>query len=383
MGRSGTFRKTLQGYQAFYPANLPPDPPVNLEGEMALVLSQADQALGAINTIASVLPNPGLFVVMFMRKEALLSSQIEGTQSSLIEVLGADPEHVPTVDVGEVINYLKAMRHGLERLQSDQFPMSLRLLREIHAVLMQQVRGGRPALTPGEFRTGQNWIGGNSLRTARFVPPPPDAMLAALDNLERYLHLEDDCPILVRCALIHYQFETIHPFNDGNGRLGRLLITFYLVWRELLHEPMLYLSAYLKVHQQEYYDRLMQVRSSGNFEAWVRFFLEGIITVADQTINTTRRIQQLERRDVDRIIQSSAGHSGVLLQRMLMQQPVVQVRAVQHELGISYNKANRLISQLETLGILFQTTEGRRNRSFVYRDYVDILSEGTEIMPRH
>lgn len=380
MGRSGTFRRTLEGYQAFYPADLPPDPAVNLEGEMALILSQADQALGAINTIASVLPNPDLFVAMFMRKEALLSSQIEGTQSSLIEVLGADPEHVPTVDVGEVINYIKAMRHGLQRLQNDRFPMSLRLLREIHAVLMQQVRGGRAALTPGDFRTGQNWIGGNSLRTARFIPPPPEAMLAALDNLERYLHLEDDCPVLVRCALIHYQFETIHPFNDGNGRLGRLLITFYLVWRGVLNEPMLYLSAYLKVHQQEYYDRLMQVRTDGNYEAWVRFFLDGIITVADQTTSTTRRIQELERRDVDRIVQSSAGHSGVFLQRMLMQQPVVQVRTVQRELGISYNKANRLIAQFEALGILVQMTEGRRNRSFVYRDYVDILSEGTEIM---
>jgi len=377
MGRSGVFRKTLQGYRAFYPADLPP---VSLDGETALILSQADQALGAINTIASVLPNPDLFVAMFMQKEALLSSQIEGTQSSLVEVLGADPEHVPTVDVGEVVNYVKAMRHGLHRLEADEFPMSLRLLREIHGVLMKQVRGGRPALTPGEFRTTQNWIGGNNLRNARFIPPPPDAMLAALGNLEHYLHQEDDCPVLVRCALIHYQFETIHPFNDGNGRLGRLLITFYLVWRGVLNEPMLYLSAYLKAHQQEYYDRLMQVRTSGNYEAWVRFFLEGVRAVSDQVVSTTRRIQQLERRDVDRILESSAGHSGVLLQRLLMQHPVVQVRDVEKELGVSYNKANGLITQFKALGILVQMTGGRRNRRFLYKDYVDILSEGTEMI---
>jgi len=380
MARSGVLRQSLEGYRAFYPANLPPDPPVSLEGDMALILSQADQALGAINTIASVLPSPDLFVAMFIQKEALLSSQIEGTQSSLVEVLGADPEHVPTVDVGEVVNYVKAMRHGLHRLEVDDFPMSLRLLREIHSILMQQVRGGKPALTPGEFRTGQNWIGGNSLRSARFIPPPPDAMMAALDNLECYLHQDDDCPVLVRCALIHYQFETIHPFNDGNGRLGRLLITFFLVWRGVLHEPMLYLSAYLKAHQQEYYDRLTQVRTDGNYQAWVRFFLEGISAVSEQVINTTRRIQQLERRDVDRILETTAGHSGVLLQRLLMRQPVVQVRDVEQELGVSYNKANGLIAQFEELGVLVQTTEGRRNRRFVYREYVNILSEGTEMI---
>lgn len=343
MPRSGVFRNTLDGYRAFFPAELPPDPPLSLEGEMALLLSRADRALGAVNTISSVLPNPDLFVGMFMQKEALLSSQIEGTQSSLVEVLGADPEQVPTVDVGEVVNYSQAMRHGLQRLLADDFPLSLRLLREIHGILMQQVRGGRPALTPGEFRTGQNWIGGYSLRTAKFVPPPPDAMTVALDQLERYLHQDDDCPVLVRCALIHYQFETIHPFNDGNGRLGRLLITFYLVWRGVLNEPMLYLSAYLKAHQQEYYDRLMQVRTDGNYEAWVRFFLEGVIAVSEQVVSTTRRIQELERRDLDRVLVSKAGHSGVLLQRLLMRHPVIRVREVEQELGVSYNKANGLV----------------------------------------
>jgi len=344
-----------------------------------MLLSKADQALGAINTVASILPNPDLFVAMFIQKEALLSSQIEGTQSSLTDVLGADEEHIPTADVGEVVNYVKAMRYGLKRLLDDDFPMSLRLLREIHSVLMQQVRGGKLALTPGEFRTGQNWIGGANLRTARFIPPPPDAMHDALDNLEKYLYAYDDCPVLLQCALIHYQFETIHPFNDGNGRLGRLLITFFLVWRRVLDEPMLYLSAYLKTHQQEYYDRLMQVRNNGNFEAWIAFFLEGIVTVSEQVISTTKRLQQLERDDTDRLIAAKAGQEGIRLLRHLMQQPVVMVKDVQQALGVSYGKANTLIATFEDADVLEQISHGRRNRRFSYKRYIDILAEGTEM----
>ncbi len=377
MARSGIFRKTQMGYTAYIPADLPPEPPVNLEGDMGMLLSRADQALGAINTIATILPNPELLVAMFIQKEALLSSQIEGTQSSLIDVLGAEDDHEPTSDVGEVVNYINAMRYGLSRIRDDDFPMSLRLIREIHNILMQQVRGGKAPLTPGEFRTTQNWIGGSNLNNARYVPPPPYEMLAGLDNLEKYLHGEEETPVLIRCALIHYQFETIHPFNDGNGRLGRLLITFFLVWQGVLDEPMLYLSAYLKTHQQEYYDRLQQVRTSGHFEAWVHFFLEGVVTVSDQVVKTTKAIQRLERTDTDRILEGSSGHSGVLLLRYLMEQPVVRVRDVEEKLKISYSKANNLLSEMETLGIMKQITEGRRNRKFIYREYIDILSEGT------
>ena len=381
MPRSGGFRQTLRGYTAFFPADLPPVPPVNLEGELRLLLSRADQALGAINTIASVLPSPELFVAMFIQKEALLSSQIEGTQSSLVDILGADEEQEPVADVGDVVNYIKAMRYGLERLRKEEFPMSLRLLREIHGILMQQVRGGKSALTPGEFRTGQNWVGGSNLSNARFIPPPPHDMLASLDNLEKYLHAEDDAPVLIRCALIHYQFETIHPFNDGNGRLGRLLITFFLAWRGVLNEPMLYLSAYLKAHQQEYYDRLQQVRTDGNFEAWVKFFLEGIVIVSDQVVKTTKTIQQLERRDIDRVLESNAGHTGVLLLRHLMKQPVVRVNDIEKVLKISYSKANTLVADMEKFGVLKQITAGRRNRKFIYNEYVQTLSEGTEPIP--
>jgi len=377
--RSGVYRKTLTGYTAFFPEALPPVPPVDLTGDLQLLLSAADRALGAINTVASVLPNPDLFVGMFIQKEALLSSQIEGTQSSLVDILGAEAEQEPTVDVGEVVNYVKAMRYGLERVRADDFPMSLRLLREIHAMLMKQVRGGKPALTPGEFRTGQNWIGGSNLNNARFIPPPADVMNEALGELEKYLHTDDNVPPLIRCALIHYQFETIHPFNDGNGRMGRLLITFFLVWKKILGEPMLYLSAYLKAHQQEYYDRLMQVRNSSNYEAWVRFFLEGVVTVSDLVVKTTRRIQQLEREDTERLMKTGVGHAGLLLMRFLLQQPVLRVKDVQKSVRVSYTKANSIVASAERLGMLKKISKGNRNRKYAYQAYIDILSEGTEL----
>jgi Fic family protein len=379
MSRSGIFRKTPAGYTAFFPVPLPPEPQIRLEGDLQLLLSEADRALGALNVVVTVLPNPDLLVGMFIQKEALLSSQIEGTQSSLIDVLGAGEDNAPTADVGEVINYVKAMRHGLKRLRTDDFPMSLRLLREIHEVLMQQVRGGSSHLTPGEFRTMQNWIGGTSPANARFVPPPPDAMQEALNLFEHYMHEEDSIPPLVRCGLLHYQFETIHPFNDGNGRVGRLLVTLYLVWKGILDEPMLYLSAYLKVHQQEYYDRLTQVRTDGNFEAWTRFFLEGIIEVSKMVLDTTRRIQALERDDVDRLMEAGAGAHGLKLLRGLMKQPVVMVSDVAKIAGVSYTKANEMIATCERLELLRQISKGKRNRKFMYQEYIKIVSEGTEL----
>jgi len=377
--RSGVYRKTLSGYTAFFPKPLPPDPPIDLSGELQILLSEADRALGAINTVASVLPNPDLLVGVFIQKEALLSSQIEGTQSSLVDILGAEEEHEPTVDVAEVINYVRAMRYGLDRLREDDFPMSLRLLCEIHTMLMKRVRGGKPALTPGQFRSGQNWIGGSNLNNARYIPPPPHAMKAALGELENYLHAEDPVPPLIRCALIHYQFETIHPFNDGNGRMGRLLITFFLVWKKILSEPMLYLSVYLKAHQQEYYDRLMQVRNGGNFEAWIRFFLEGMVTVSDLVVQTTQQIQALERNDTERLLAAGVGHSGLLLMRILLKQPVLRVKDVEKAVGVSYTKANSLVASAQKLGVLKQISAGKRNRKYLYQAYIDILSEGTEL----
>lgn len=379
MPRSGTFKNTTAGYRAFFPTPLPPDPSLNLETDLQLLLSEADRALGALNVVVTVLPSPDLLVGMFIQKEALLSSQIEGTQSSLVDILGANEEHIPTADVGEVINYIKAMHHGLKRLEKDDFPMSLRLLREIHGVLMQQVRGGTKNLTPGEFRTMQNWIGGTNPSNARFVPPPPEEMQQALNIFEHYLHEDDDLPPLIRCALIHYQFETIHPFNDGNGRVGRLLITLYLVWKGILDEPMLYLSAYLKAHQQEYYDRLTQVRTDSNYEAWTRFFLEGVRDVSEMVLETTKRIQALERTDSDQLVAAGEGSHGLTLLRSLMKQPVVMANDVAKLVGVSYNKANALLASCEKMGIVCQINQGKRNRRFMYQAYVDILSEGTEL----
>jgi Fic family protein len=234
-------------------------------------------------------------------------------------------------------------------------------------------------LTPGEFRTSQNWVGGTSPANARFVPPPRDAMSDALDAFEKYLYAEDDLPPLIRCGLLHYQFETIHPFNDGNGRIGRLLIALYLVWKGILGEPMLYLSAYLKAHQQEYYDRLTQVRTDGHFEAWTRFFLEGICEVSKLVVDTTRRIQALERADADRLVAAGEGAHGLTLLRALMRQPVVMVSDVARLVNVSYSKANTLIATCEKLEILKQLNKGRRNRRFGYRQYIAILSEGTEM----
>jgi len=382
MSRSGFFRRQPSGYTAFSPNPLPPDPGLEIDGDLQLLLSKADRALGGLNMVTTVLPNPDLLVYMFIKKEALLSSQIEGTQSSLVEVLEADEDDIPTTGVGEVLNYIKAMHHGLKRLQEDDFPMSLRLIREIHGVLMQQVRGGATHLTPGEFRTSQNWVGGTSPSNARFVPPPPNELMEALGHFEKYLHEDDGLPPLIRCALLHYQFETIHPFNDGNGRVGRLLITLYLAWKGILDEPILYLSAYLKAHQQEYYDRLTQVRTDDNFEAWTRFFLDGVLEVSKMVVETTRRIQALEREDADKLILAGEGAHGLTLLRNLMQQPVVMVNDVSKMVGVSYSKANNLISTCEELGILKQSSRGRRNRRFSYRRYIDILSEGTELRPK-
>ena len=379
MSRSGFFKKTSGGYTAFFPADLPPEPQISMDNDLPMLLSEADRALGALNVVVTILPNPDLLVGMFIQKEALLSSQIEGTQSSLVDVLGADEDHVPTADVGEVINYVKAMRHGLKRLKDDDFPMCLRLIREIHEVLMQQVRGGSTHLTPGEFRTMQNWIGGTSPANARFVPPPPDEMREALNAFEKSLHTEETIPPLIQCGLLHYQFETIHPFNDGNGRVGRLLITLYLVWKGILDEPMLYLSAYLKTYQQEYYDRLTQVRTDGNYEAWIRFFLSGICEVSQMVLETTKRIQALERDDSDRLVANGEGAHGITLLRGLMKQPVVMAKDVARIVGVSYTKANSLIAVCEELKILRQISHGKRNRKFIYDSYVAILSEGTEM----
>lgn len=342
-------------------------------------LSAADRALGALNMVISVLPNPELLTGMFIQKEALLSSQIEGTQSSLVDVLGVEEGAPPTQDVGEVLNYVRAARHGLQRLTEDALPLCLRVIKEVHEMLMADVRGGSPHLTPGEFRTMQNWIGGTNRANARFVPPPASELAQMLGDFEHYIHQPSELLPLVLCALLHYQFETLHPFNDGNGRVGRLLITLYLVSKGVLDQPILYLSAYLKIHQQEYYDRLQQVRLHGTYEKWIGFFLEGVELVSKMVIDTTRRIQKLERDHTDAIVAAGAGSQGIAFIRLLLQQPVVQVKDVERILSVSFGTANKIIALAEGLGIVQQISRGRRNRKYIYKNYVDILAEGTEL----
>ncbi|MGH7863193.1 MAG: Fic family protein, partial [Candidatus Dormibacteraceae bacterium] len=303
--RSGRLILQPAGYRAFIPNPLPPDPPLALDDEILDLLSRADLALGRLDGSTEILPNPDMFVAMYVQQEAVLSSQIEGTQASLVDVLEyqttATRRKLPE-DVGEVVNYVAAMNHGIARL--TELPLSLRLIREIHAKLLSGVRGADR--DPGEFRRSQNWIGaaGVSLDQAYYVPPPPVDMEQALGDLEKFLHDPRPVPPLVRCGLAHAQFETIHPFLDGNGRVGRLLITFLLVQQGVLRRPLLYLSLYFKQHRNEYYDRLQAIRTQGDWEAWLRFFLRGVGEVATQATETARKILRL-REEHRRLISAS------------------------------------------------------------------------------
>src|SRR5436309_222851 len=309
--RAGRYQPQPGGYQAFIPAALPPDPPLALGPERQALLSRADHALGRLDGAVLTLPNPDLFVFMCVRKEAVLSSQIEGTQSSLQDLLAAEasilgPER--SRDVEEVLNHVKAMNHGLARLA--ELPVCVRLIREIHGVLLEGVRGGR--LARGELRTTQNWIGpaGCSLAEASFVPPPPDAVPDALAELERFLHRDDDVPALIKVGLAHGQFETIHPFLDGNGRIGRLLITFLLMERNLLSRPVLYLSHYFRRHRQAYYDHLQAVRDAGDWEGWLAFFLRGVIDTSGDAAETAHRILVMKEDSRSRITEHLGRAAG-------------------------------------------------------------------------
>jgi Fic family protein len=361
------------------PAALPPQPAVDLGGELAGLLSQADRALGRLDGSVLTLPNSDLFVFMYVRKEAVLSSQIEGTQSSLQDLLAAEADlfdaNLPR-DVDEVLNYVRAMNHGLRRLA--ELPVSVRLIREIHAELMRGVRGGR--LQPGDLRTTQNWIGppGSTIATAAFVPPPPHVVIEALGELERFLHAPDDLPPLVKIALAHVQFETIHPFLDGNGRVGRLLITFLLTERGVLHKPVLYLSHYFRKNRQAYYDRLQAVRDRGDWEGWLAFFLRGVGEVADEAVQTARRIlllREAHRGAITERIGRAAGNGHRVLES-LFDRPIVSVADVQRMTGTSYPASNNLVARLVELGILGEMTGHARNRRFRYAPYIALFNDG-------
>ncbi len=380
-GRAGRYVRQLTGYRAFIPAPLPPDPPLEMSGTMQRLLSEADRALGRLDGSLQTLPNSDLFVHMYVRKEAVLSSQIEGTQSSLQDLLAAEAHALGEGrrgDVAEVVNYVAAMNYGLDRLAD--LPVSIRLFREIHALLFRGVRGSR--LTPGELRTTQNWIGpdGCTLAEAMFVPPPPSEVLNALGALESFLHAEDELPLLVKIGMAHCQFETIHPFLDGNGRMGRLLITFFLCERAVLPKPVLYLSHFFKRHRQEYYDRLQSVRDGGDFEGWMEFFLRGVAEVSLEAADTARRILELREHDRgeinDRMGRASGNGHRVLEQ--LYRQPIISVGNVQELLGTTFAGANQIVQRLADLGILTEITGRTRNRRFRYDAYVRLFEEGTE-----
>jgi len=379
--RAGRYITQPTGYRAFIPAPLPPEPPIAWGGELQGLLSAADRALGRLDGSVLTLPNPDLFVFMYVRKEAVLSSQIEGTQSSLQDVLAAEAqlfEQSLPRDVDEVINYVRAMNHGLTRL--SELPVSVRLIREIHAELMRGVRGGK--LQPGELRTSQNWIGpaGCTLNTATFVPPPPPAVPTALGDLERFLHAPDELPPLVKIALAHVQFETIHPFLDGNGRVGRLLITFLLTERGVLHKPVLYLSHYFKQHRQTYYEHLQAVRDRGAWEAWLAFFLRGVTEVAGEAAETARRVLQLRelhRAAITAQLGRAAGNGHKVLES-LFDRPIVAVSDVQKMIGTTYVAANSLVSRLVKLGVLSEMTGYARNRRFRYASYIALFNDEAE-----
>jgi Fic family protein len=375
-GRAGRYVTQLAGYRAFIPAPLPPVPPLAVDAPMLGLLSQADQQLGRLDGLAQTLPNRDLFVAMYVRREAVLSSQIEGTQSTLDDLLAFEldtPARELPQDVEEVVNYARAMNYGLDRLAT--LPLSLRLFREIHAELLAGTRGGNKF--PGEFRTTQNWIGpaGALLSSATFVPPPVHEMDTALGNLELFLHEGDDLPALIHAALAHAQFETIHPFVDGNGRVGRLLITFLLCHRGVLHRPLLYLSHYLKWHRSDYYELLMAVRNDGDWESWIRFFLTGVAETAAEATGTARTIVQLRDAHRARVQDDGLGLNGLRLVDLLFERPLVNVNLVKTTLDVSFVTANKLVERFAVVGLVDEVTGGRRNRVFRYTPYLSLFAD--------
>ncbi len=365
--------------RAFVPNPLPPHPPLNLDAEFQDLSEKAMLSLGRLDGLTSALPDPTLFLYSYVRKEAVLSSQIEGTQSSLSDLLLFEIEGVagvPLDDVQEVSNYVAAMKHGLKRL--EQLPLSIRLLKEIHGVLLSKGRGSERE--PGELRRSQNWVGGTRPGTAVFVPPPADQVLECLGALEKFLH--DDpvkAPLLIKAALAHVQFETIHPFLDGNGRLGRLLITFIFCAEGALREPLLYLSLYFKQHRQQYYDLLQTVRLTGDWEAWLRFFLAGVEDTANQAAQTARALMKLAAADEQRIqtIGKPAG-SALRVHRLLQRQPILSIGAASKELKLTIPTVTASLAHLGRLGIVREVTGRKYGRLYTYDRYLNILNEGTE-----
>jgi Fic family protein len=380
--RAGQFVTQSPGpsaFQAFLPRPLPPEPPLVVDAAMQERLERAGLALGRLDGISRILPDPDLFLYMYVRKEAVLSSQIEGTQSSLSDLLLFEAEGepgVPEADVREVSSYISALRKGLELLRT-QLPLSLRLLREVHAVLLTGTRGSEK--TPGEFRHSQNWVGGSRPGNARYVPPPAHEVMPALGALEKFLHDEPSrTPTLLKAGLAHAQFETIHPFLDGNGRIGRLLITLLFVAEGVLAEPLLYVSLYYRQHQAEYYERLQRIRTEGDWEGWMSFYLDGLAYVADQATATAGKLVRLFDDDRRAILGSTGKTQSTLhVFELLRRRAVLSIPAASKELSLSKPTVGKAVSELQKLGIAREITGKRRDRQFVYGKFVDIMYEDT------
>lgn len=380
--RAGFFMNSAVGYKSFVPAELPPNPPIQYDDELQGLLSLADRKLGRLDGVTQILPNPELFVAMYVKKEAVLSSQIEGTQASFVDVLSTEYNQADDQrhdDVKEVINYVDAMNWGLEQLAS--FPLSLRLIRNIHARLIHNTRGANK--NPGEFRTSQNWIGpaGCTLNTATFVPPTVPDMNVALGDLELFIHQEDFIPPLVKIAMIHAQFETIHPFLDGNGRMGRLLITFWLCQQNILTKPLLYLSFYFKKNRAEYYDRLMAVRKNGDWENWIKFFLRGIAEVSDEATESARAILKIKEDATNALYKKDGTNSNYQrLLNYLFEQPFIKRSDVEQYLDVSNPTAGSILEVFCQMNILVDCTPDKaRNKMYAFGKYLDILNSGTEL----
>lgn len=377
--RAGYWKTNLSGemaYQSFVPSPLPPTLPIEISEDILEQLIKANSQLAILESVATRIPDVDLFVSMYVRKEALMSSQIEGTQATLEDVLDPLIEDNTNRNVADVVNYIKATEYAIRRLH--ELPLCNRLLKETHAILMEGVRGQEK--NPGEFRCSQNWIGGkgSTLRNAKYIPPSPDDMTEAMSDLEKYINADDRLDGLIRAALIHYQFETIHPFLDGNGRIGRLLITLFLMEKKILTTPALYISYFLKKNRVEYYDRMTEVRSKGNYEQWVKFFLQAIAESAKDAIAAIDELTALHDKNVDLVAgMGRASKNAMLVFRYLEANPIIEIGKTAEALGITFGTASNVVERLSSAGILEQTTTGRRNRTFAYKDYLAILRKGT------
>jgi Fic family protein len=383
LDRAGKFVTQLNGYKAFIPNPLPPDPPLRYDEKLQLLLSEADRALARLEGVATILSNRDLFVAIFAKKEALLSSQIEGIQASLEGILLLEAGITPRENKAEtrkVLKYIKAMNFGIQQIRENNFTFSLSFIKEIHKFLIKRVRGSFSI--PGEFRISQNWIGppGTSIKRAIFIPPPKYLLNELMSDLEKFIHAKDKIPPLVKIALIHAQFETIHPFLEGNGRIGRLLITLYLFWRGILTRPLLYLSLYLKKNKDKYNDLLMRIRFKGDWERWLKFFLQGVIEASEEALSSAKEIIELKEDLIERMLTKKIGGIfAIKLMDILFEKPLISIPDIANNLRANLQTAINLVDKFQDFRILREITGKQRFRKYLFVDYIDIIARGTEI----